>query len=448
MSKYHPEGQLVKLDRRDLMQLGLGLAGGLAVTAALARNARAVETVGTFPAGVGKDSVFVGITVPLTGSYSQDGKDELRGYQLAIEQINAGDAPAQQWGVKGPGLLGRKIHYGYADSETKPNPAVQAQTRFITQNKAIMITGSVSSATAIALEKLAQREKVLNMVGASGSNATTGKDCQRYGFRSQASGYMAAKALAPVLVKELGSHVKAAYLVPDYTYGTSLFASMDLVTRKLGWQTVSKQLVPLGTTDFSSALINLANSGADVFVNIAFGNDSIASNKQAKQFGVIPKMKLVVPNISPFQYQESGDDIMQGVYGTLDFMWELQDRFPLAKTFVATFAAEHGYKPEWTAHIAYMQTFVWALAVQQAATFDPVTVIKTLESGMKVDSTLGQVYYAGFDHQMVRPVPVVKGKTKAAMTAADDYYQLVELVPGDQVMPPPGMFGCELGNYL
>ena len=54
------------------------------------------------------------------------------------------------------------------NSQTKPNVAVQAQTGFIQNDKAIMITGSVSSATAIALEELAQRDKVLNMVGAVG----------------------------------------------------------------------------------------------------------------------------------------------------------------------------------------------------------------------------------------------------------------------------------------
>lgn len=435
------------LSRRGALKFGLGAAGGMMLPEALVRQALAAETIGTFPAGVGKDSVFVGITVPLTGSYSQDGKDELRGYQLAIEQINANDAAAQQWGMKGKGILGKKVKYGYADSETKPNPAVQAQTRFINHDKAIMITGCVSSATAVALEKLAQREKVLNMVGASGSDDTTGKDCQRYGFRSQAPGYMCAAALSPVLVKALGKDRKAAYLIPDYTYGTSFAASMEKATEALGWKTVNKQVVPFPTSDFSSALINIANSDADVFINIEFGNDSIASNKQAKQFGVLPKMTLVVPNISPFQYAEAGPGIMEGVYGTLDFNWILQDKFPLAKTFVTTFEKKFGYKPEWTAHIAYMQTYVWALAVQAAGTFNPVSVIKELESGKKVNSTLGEVYYAAYDHQMVRPVVVVRGKKKSEMKSKDDYYDLVDLVPGEKVMIPEGYFGCKLGEY-
>ena len=69
---------------------------------------------------------------------------------------------------------------------------MQAQQRFITENKAVVITGGTSSAVAVALNKLAQREKVLFVCGISGSNDTTGKDCVRYGFRQCFYGQTAA----------------------------------------------------------------------------------------------------------------------------------------------------------------------------------------------------------------------------------------------------------------
>ena len=84
-------------------------------------------------------------------------------------------------------MLGKEVKYGVADSAAKPNQAVQAQQSFITENKAVLMTGGTSSAVAVALNKLAQREKVLYVVGISGSNDTTGKDCVRYGFRQNAS---------------------------------------------------------------------------------------------------------------------------------------------------------------------------------------------------------------------------------------------------------------------
>ena len=405
--------------------------------------------LGTWPAGVQGDSVMVGITCPLTGPYSADGNDHKLGYELAIAEINAGGGPAAQWGLKGKGVLGKQIRYKIADSETKPNVAVQAQTQFIQQDKAIMITGCVASSTAIALEELAQREKVLNMVGASGSNDTTGKDCQRYGFRSQPSAYMAATALGPVLVKQLGKNRKAAYLIPDYTYGHSVFDSTTVALNKAGWTVASKQVVPLGTTDFSSALLNIANSGAEVFVNIAFGADSVASTKQAEQFGVLPKMQLVVPNLSSFQAKELGAKVMAGAYGTQDFWWTLEDRFPIAKSFVQAFNAKNKYHPRWGAHIGYMQSYIWALAVERGGSFYPPDVIKTLEGSKSEpwDSTLGKVWYRAEDHQMIRPVPVCVGKKPGEMKSAEDFYDIVDLVPGEQVINPPESFGCHLGAY-
>lgn len=440
-------GQL--MHRRHILELGMGVAGALALPGANALAAASHPPLGTWPAGARGDSVFVGVTTALTGPYSADGNDVGKGYELAFAEINAGSPTALKWGLKGKGVLGKRIRYQVADSETKPNVAVQAQTQFISRDRAIMIAGCISSATAIALEELAQRAKVINMVGGSGSNDTTGKDCQRYAFRSQPSAYMAAKALAPVLAKHLGHNLKAAYLVPDYTYGHSVFDSTSQFTAQSGWKVAMQQVVPVGTTDFSTALLNIANSGADVFVNVCFGNDAVASTKQAAQFGIFKKMKMVVPNISSFQAKEVGAPLMQGVYGTMDWWWTLQDRYPLSADFVRAFVAKYKYHPRWGAHIGYAQTYVWALAVERAGTFYPVEVIKTLEASKShpFASTLGKVWYRADDHQLVRPVPVVVGKSPSAMRNPDDFYDVLEVVPGEQVMSPPDMFGCHLGVY-
>ena len=321
---------------------------------------------------------------------------------------------------------------------------MQAATRFVRDNKAIMLTGGVASSESIAMMKLGQREHVIFMVGNSGSNDTTGKDCQRYGFRAQPSAYMAAKALAPVLAKELGTTRKAAYLVPDYTYGTSVYNSMKQFTEQTGWSTVTEQLAPLGTTDFSSYLLNIANSGADVFVNVAFGADATASTKQAEQFGVLSKMKYVVPNISQFQAKELGASIMGGTYGTQAWWWTEQDTYPLAKLFVEEFEKKNHYKPDWGASEVYIQIMVWADAVARAGTFYPIEVIKAMESGHKLPSIYGDVYYRAEDHQMVRPVPVMLGKKPNEMQSPDDFFRIVELVPGEQVLPPIPDTGCKM----
>ncbi|MGB8077177.1 MAG: ABC transporter substrate-binding protein, partial [Gallionella sp.] len=274
------KSNLHNYSRRDFIRTSLTVAGALAMPTGLVARAFAADNppIGTWPAGSSGDSVFIGITVPRTGAYALQGEDELKGYLLAIEHINEGNPLIKKISPKSKkGVLGKEVKYGVADSAAKPNDAVQAQQRFITENKAILMTGSTSSAVAVALNKLAQREKVLYVAGISGSNDTTGKDCVRYGFRQCFYGQTAAAAIGPVLVKNFGKNLKAAYMTPDYTYGHTVTKSMQDYLAKAGWTTATDQVSPLGSPDFSSYLLNIANSGADVLINVNWGHDAVLS---------------------------------------------------------------------------------------------------------------------------------------------------------------------------
>ncbi|MDA8252303.1 MAG: substrate-binding protein [Rhodospirillales bacterium] len=436
--------------RRDVLKTVAALATAVTIPELGARAAFAANEapMGTWPAGSSGDSVFIGITVPRTGTYAAQGEDELKGYMLAVEHLNSGDPlmKAISPHIK-KGVLGKKVTFGVADSGAKPNTAVQEQSRFIDQNKAVLMTGATSSAVAVALNKFAQRQKVLYVTGISGSNDTTGKDCTRYGFRQCFYGQTAAAALAPVLVKSLGKNKKVAYLTPDYTYGHTVHKSMEEYLKPDGWTTATNQVAPLGTKDYSSYLLNIGNSGADVLVNINFGRDAVLSIQQAKQFGILAKQTLVVPYQTPFLAKEVGADVTAGVYAATDFWWSLEDKFPVARMFVAAFEKKYGYKPEWGAENAYMSFAMWADGVERAGTFYPPAVIKAMEQGVHINGMVGEEWIRGADHQMVHPVVIVRGKKKAAMKSPDDFWEVVEIVPGEGVMQKPDAFGCKLGDY-
>jgi len=430
----------------------LAAGGGLLAATAFSPTARALQShppLGTYPEGSEGSSVFVGITVPRTGTYAVQGEDELKGYMLAIEHINQGHPLIRKISPRtSKGVLGKTVKYGVADSEAKPNTAVEEQSRFISENKAVLITGSTSSAVAVALNKFAQRERVLYVTGISGSNDTTGKDCVRYGIRQCFYGQTAAAAIGPVLLKTLGKNRKAAYLTPDYTYGHTVQHSMeDFLNKTGGWTTVTNQVAPLGAPDYSSYLLNVANSGAEVLLNVNWGHDAVLSIQQAQRFGILAKQKLVIPYQTPFLAREVGAELMAGVYAATDFWWTLEDRYPLAKMFVEAFDAKYGYKPEWGANNAYMQLAMWTEAVERAGSFYPPDVIKAYEAGKHVESTVGDVYIRGADHQLVRPVIIVRGKKPGDMANKEDFYDIVEIVPGESVMQQPDAFGCNLGSY-
>jgi branched-chain amino acid transport system substrate-binding protein len=439
------------VSRRTLLQAGAGLAGGALLPSAFIQPARAVgdfPAIGTYPAGSSGNSVFIGIAVPRTGAYAVQGEDELKGWQLAVEHINSGHELIRKISPKTKkGVLGKEVKFGVADSGAKPNDAVQAQQRFITENKAVLMTGSTSSAVAVALNKLAQREKVLYVAGISGSNDTTGKDCVRYGFRQNFYGQTAAAAIGPIVVKTFGKNKKAAYMTPDYTYGHTVTKSMQDYLATAGWTTVTNQVSPLGAPDFSSYLLNVANSGADVLINVNWGRDAVLSIQQAQKFGIFDKMKLVVPYQIPFLAPETGGGLLAGVYAATDYWWTLEDRYPLAKMFNDAFVKKFGHHPEWGAENAYTSFAHWARMVETGGTFYPPDVIKAYEKGETIPSLVGDVHYRPEDHQLVRPVVIVKGKAPKDMKNKEDFWEVVEVVPGGPLMQKPDAFGCKLGDY-
>ena len=439
------------LSRRSLLISGAGLMGGAMLPAGMIVPALAddMPAMGTWPEGSTGSSVTIGATVPRTGAYAVQGEDELKGVQLAIEHINDGHDLMKKIAPKvNKGLLGKEVKLIVADSAAKPNQAVQEQQTFINDNKIVAMFGATSSAVAVALNKFAQREKILYIVGISGSNDTTGKDCARYSFRQCFYGETAANAIGPVLVKAYGKGRKAAFMTPDYTYGHTTTKSVnDYLTANGGWTQVTDQVSPLGTQDFSQYLTNISNSGADVIINVNWGRDAVLSVQQAKQFGLTPKMKMVIPYQIPFLAKEVGTDLTEDVYAATDFWWTLEGKYPLAKMFVEEFEKKYNYKPEWGANNAYMQFAIWARMVGGAGTFYPPAVIKEYEKGEKFDSTVGEVYFRAADHQLVRPVVIVRGKAKKDMKNDADYWEVMEIVPGEGLMQKPDAFGCKLGDY-
>jgi branched-chain amino acid transport system substrate-binding protein len=442
-----------RLSRRGALKLGASAAGAVLTPGFFGQVGLAYADdkppIGTWPAGSAGDSVTIGAAVPLTGTYAAQGADELKGMELAVDHINQNHPLMKAIAPKvDKGVLGKTVKLVSADSAAKPNQAVQEQQTFINQNKVILMTGSTSSAVAVALNKFAQREKVLYVAGISGSNDTTGKDCVRYGFRQDFYGETAANAIGPVLVKAYGKNRKAAFMTPDYTYGHTVTKSVnDYLTSQGGWTQVTDQVSPLGTQDFSQYLTNIANSGAEFIINVNWGRDAVLSVQQARQFGLTPKMQMVIPYQIPFLAKEVGAELTEGVFAATDFWWTLEDKYPLAKMFVEAFQKKYNYRPEWGAENSYNSFAAWARMVTEAGSFYPPDVIKQYEKGETMPSLVGDVHYRPEDHQCVRPVIIVRGKAPKDMRNPEDYWEVLEILPGAPLMQKPDAFGCKLGDY-
>src|SRR5690606_2123820 len=183
-------------------------------------------------------------------------------------------------------------------------------------------------------------------------------------------------------------------------------------------------------------------------VCVAYGADAVNAIKQAKQFGLLDKMKVVVPYSSAFVEKELGADMMEGALLAQGFWWTMQDNNPIAKDFVEAYEKKFGGKPRDSALYAYLALVLWADAVERAGSLYPVDVVKALESGEARDTPVGKLTFRPEDHQANCNFPILRGKKKADMKNPDDYYDVVEIVNGTDVLPPLGLLGCKLGDYV
>ena len=436
-----------KIGRRDMLKTTAVIGAGLAAPMVFVRRAYAYTNE---PAGA---TVTLGFNVPQTGAYADEGADELRAYQLAVEHINGeGDGGMlntfSSKVLKGSGINGKKVVFVTGDTQTKSDAARASAKRMIEKDGAVMITGGSSSGVAIAVQGLCQEAGVIFMAGLTHSNDTTGKDKRANGFRHFFNTEMSGAALGPVLKNAFGSDRVAYHLTADYTWGWSQEGSIKKYTEQLGWQTSAAVRTPLGAGDFSQYITPVLTSGADVLVLNHYGRDMVNSLTQAVQFGLRDKQvngkdfAIVVPLYSRLMAQGAGENV-KGIFGSTNWHWSLQDEG--SRAFVRSFGQKYGFPPSQAAHTTYCQAILYADACERAGTFRPSEVGPALE-GFKFDGLgNGPTEYRAEDHQCFKDVLVVKGKENPS--SKFDVLEVVEVTPRAQVEYPASMLGGELGPY-
>lgn len=438
--------------RRGVLRAGAAAGAGLALPAFFPARARA------FTNAPGPKSVTLGFNVPLSGPYEDEGVDELRACELAVEHLNGkGDGGMlntfSSKALDGTGILGRKVEYVTGDTRTDPDAATASARAMIDKQDAIMITGGSSSGVAVAVQELAQEAGIIFMAGLSHSNDTTGKDGKANGFRHFFNAYMSGAALAPVVVKQYGADRKAYHLTADYTWGWTQEASIRAATEALGWQTVKTVRTPLDTTDYSAFIKPVLESGADVLVLNHYGGNMVNSLTNAVQSGLRGQQvngksfEIVIPLYSRLMARSAGENI-KGVLGTTNWHWSLPDAG--SQAFTKSFSARYGFPPSQAAHTCYVQTLLYADAVARAGSFEPCAVVEALAGGASALPGIsspanggflfdglgnGPTLYRGADHQCFKDVLVVQGKETPS--SEFDLLEIVEVTPVAQVWYEP-----------
>ena len=213
-----------------------------------------------------KKPIKLGLTCDASGQYGNSGQDDLRGMRMAIDEFNA----------KG-GVLGRKVEWITADTETNPATGTRVAERFIAQEQCGFLIGALHSGVANAITQVANKYGTIYMNTNSSAPSEAGENCSRVKFVWDGNGTNFSKAAVASAVQKIGK--RWLLLTNDYVWGHTTAAATKAEVEKSGGQIVDNLLVPQNTRDFTAYLLNIQQIKPDV-IAMAIGGDDIKALRQ------------------------------------------------------------------------------------------------------------------------------------------------------------------------
>jgi branched-chain amino acid transport system substrate-binding protein len=234
------------------------------------------------------ETVRLGVIYDLTGPFAAGGSVASSvGAQIAIDLVN------EKGGVGGK----YKIVPIAADSQSKPDVAINEAERLINQEKIDIINGIYASAHAVPLSaKVEQQKKILWITTAVATAVFKDKNLH-YVFRAQIHSDQYGQAFADFLTEhakeKLGiepKDVKIALIHEDGPYGVGVAAADEAYSKQAGLQIVLKEGYSAAAPDLSVLVTKIKRSRAEVISHAGYNPDITLFLRQARENGLHFKM--------------------------------------------------------------------------------------------------------------------------------------------------------------
>jgi len=234
--------------------------------------------LGGLSASAEEGPIKIGVVSPVSGNYGDHGALERAGMEMALKEL-------------GGKILNRPVELIVADDETNPDVGARRARSLIEKDGVKILMGGVSSSVGMAVGAVAAERGTLYICTNGNSDELTSSKANHFMFRAASSMAALGRAAATYAIKNLGK--KWYFLTHDYSWGHSGTRWARDVLTKSGGTEVGEVKVPLGTRDFSSQLLQIRNSGAEVLMITCAGFDNVALLKQMAEYKIYDKMKVV-----------------------------------------------------------------------------------------------------------------------------------------------------------
>jgi branched-chain amino acid transport system substrate-binding protein len=292
------------------------------------------------------EPVTIGVSGPLTGQNAQYGAQWKKGFDLALEEVNA------------KGVKGRPLQYVFEDSQADPRQSVAIAQKFVSDPKIVVELGDFSSTASMAASSIYQRAGLVQF-GFTNShpNFTKGGDFMWSNSVSQADEQ-------PRLAKyaaDLGfKHVAVLYLNTDW--GRSSQAIFTQSAKSLGVDVVASEGYQPDEKDFRSTLVRVRDAQPDAIVLISYYADGALITRQTRSVGLSQPIVASGSVYSP-KFIELAGDAGNGVFTESNFF--PGDARPEVQAFVTKFKAKYNEEPDDFNAVAYDTIILLAAVIDK-----------------------------------------------------------------------------------
>jgi branched-chain amino acid transport system substrate-binding protein len=230
------------------------------------------------------ETVRIGVIYDLTGPFAAGGSVASSvGTQIAIDLVN------EKGGIGGK----YKIVPVAADSQSKPDVAINEAERLISQEKVDIINGIYASSHAVPLSARVEEHKKILWITTAVATAVFKDKNLHYVFRAQIHSDQYGQAFASFLSEHakasLGidpKEVKVALIHEDGPYGSGVAAADEAYAKQAGLQIALKEGYSASAPDLSVLVTKLKRSRADVISHAGYNPDITLFLRQARENGL------------------------------------------------------------------------------------------------------------------------------------------------------------------
>jgi branched-chain amino acid transport system substrate-binding protein len=313
--------------------------------AALAAVGLAAAALAPIPAVAGdKGTIVIALEAPLTGSQASNGKDMLRGAQLAAMQVNA----------RG-GVLGRTIKIVGVDD--KADPALGAQA--VQEAKAagaVAVIGPYNSSVGLVNLSLYEEAGIVPLRMTS-DNRTEGYGATLQPMNSQ---------ISPVEVDYIsGLGIDSVAMLVDPSAYTKSIASRTAKGLEKAGIKVTQIVIPASASDYSAEVGEALATGPDMVYSATYYPEGVLIAEELAQANTTATCFMNLANVDDAFVEEAGITTSR----TCTFSGvPAAPQLPYAGDYVAAYRAEFDVNPDVWGAFTYDSAWVLFHAMAQTGT--------------------------------------------------------------------------------